>query len=563
MKRIMKWKNEILISTVVIFSLFVFAGTGAAQEQTQELPDYWKEDWNMKPTPPRGPDEGGGPYQRLIIWGATVIDGTGAPPIGPMNIVIEGDKIVEIRRADTEERPDAARVIDARRMYVTPGFIDVHAHIGGSKINYNASYVYKLWLGHGITAAKGVGFGDLEWSLKQHELSAANKIVAPRLIVCDSPGAGDAWDDREINTPEQAAEWVRYAKEMGVQCLGEIGALDPDVMAAVMATADSLSIETMEHLDQMGVVRMTAADAVKLGLDEITHYYGLFESLLDEHAIQNWPLDYNYNNEYDRFSRVARLWKQIEEPGGEAWQDLIDLFLAHDVFLSPTMSIYLAGRNVMSARNADWHEEYTLPSLWNYFQPNPEAHGSYFFHWTSADEAAWQNFYNVWMQLIDDYNDAGGRIIAGSDAGFIYQLYGFGYIQELKLLQEAGLTPFEVLRSATLYAAESIFEPREPDGEPIKYGVIREGKLADLLVFTRNPLKDFNLIYGTGAVRLNMETGEVRRVRALKYTIKDGIVYDSQELLEDVREMVDAAERRTGTEVDISPVIVPPDTDSD
>src|SRR5699024_5797574 len=113
------------------------------------------------------------------------------------------------------------------------------------------------------------------------------------------------------------------------------------------------------------------------------------------------------------------------------------------------------------------------------------------------DEAAWQNFYNVWMQFVDDYNDAGGRITVGADDSFIYQIFGFGYIQELKLLQEAGLTPFEILRSATLYGAESIFEPREPNGEPIKYGIIREGLKADLLVFTQNPLKDFNLIYGT------------------------------------------------------------------
>lgn len=546
----MYWTKRFLLSITTVFILFVLTKAVLGQEK----PDYWKDDWRMQPTPRRAQNEGGGPYNTLIIWGATVIDGTGAPPNGPVNIVVEGDKIVEIHRGNPNEKPTGAdRVIDARGMYVTPGFIDVHEHVGGSKIDYNASYAYKLWLGHGITAVKGVGFGDLEWSLKQQELSAANKIVAPRMIVCDSPGAGDEWEDREINTPKQMIEYVQYAKEKGLQCFGEIGALDPAMAEALYTAANELGIETMDHLDQMGVARMTAADAVKLGLDEITHYYGLLESLLKEHTIQNWPLDYNYSNEYDRFSRVARLWNQIEEPGGEAWQNLIDLFLENDVFLSPTFTIYLAGRNVMSASHAIWHEEYTLPSLWNYFQPNPENHGSYFFQWTSADEAAWQNFYNVWMRFIDDYNDAGGRVTVGADDSFIYQIFGFGYIQELKLLQEAGLTSFEILRSATLYGAESIFEPREPTGEPIKYGIIREGLLADLLVFTQNPLKDFNLLYGTGALRLNDETGEVYRAHALKYTIKDGIVYDSQKLLQDVREMVDAAERKAGWEVDISP----------
>lgn len=100
-----------------------------------------------------------------------------------------------------------------------------------------------------------------------------------------------------------------------------------------------------------------------------------------------------------------------------------------------------------------------------------------------------------------------------------------------------------MLRSATLYGAESIFEPHEPDGKPIEYGIVRAGLKADLLVLTRNPLADFKLLYGTGAMRRNEETGEIERVRALKYTIKDGIVYDAQALLADVRRMVDRAER--------------------
>ncbi|HEX6983481.1 MAG TPA: amidohydrolase [Balneolaceae bacterium] len=536
----MNWKHRILISATAILTFLALTSSATAQEK----PDYWQEDWEKEPTSQRGPNEGGGPYNRLIIRGATVIDGSGAPPVGPMDIIIEGDEIVSIQRTDPDEEPeDAARVIDASGMYVTPGFVNVHVHTGGEKIGYQPSYVYKLWLAHGITTARGVGFGDFEWSLKQRELSAANEIVAPRMVVCARPGSGDEWQNREIRTPKDAREWVSYAKEKGADCL-KLGAMDPNIMDAVVDQANSVGLATVAHLDQMGVGRMTAHRASQMGLDEMTHYYGLLESLLDEHTIQEWPVDYNYSNEYHRFSRVARLWNQIHEPGSEEWQQLIDDFLKDDFIISPTMTIYLAGRNVMSARNADWHKEYTLPSQWAFYQPSPTSHGSYFWNWTSADEAAWQNFYNVWMQFLDDYNDAGGRLTVGADAGFIYQLYGFGYIQEMKLLQEAGLTPFEVLRSATLYGAQSIFEPQEPEGEPIKYGLIRAGMKADLLVMTHNPLKDFNLLYATGAMRRNEETGEIERVRALKYTIKDGIVYDAQKLREDIKQMVDQAEQQ-------------------
>lgn len=522
---------------------FFVASAGAAlaqgQAKAQQYPSYWQADWAMQPTPRRG-DEGGGPYAKLVIWGATVIDGTGSPPFGPVNITVEGNIITGISRADPAKSPQADKLIDARGQYVTPGFIDVHDHMGEQKIDYNASYVYKLWLGHGITTVKGVPFGNIEWSLKQRQLSAENRIVAPRLVVCSG------WPGDSITTADEARHWVRHMKKLGVDCLGELFSMHPDVEAAVLQEGAKLHLPTQAHLSQNHVSRMTAADAVKLGLDEVTHFYGIFESMLDGHTIQDWPLDYNYFDEYDRFGKVAQLADQSAKPGSKQWRGLIDLFLQHDTILSPTMTIYLASRNPMAARNADWMSAYVPPSLWKYFEPNPASHGSYFYHWTSADEAAWHRFYVKWMKFIKDYNDAGGRIALGEDTAFIYQVDGFAYIQELKLLQEAGLTPFEILRSATLYGAETIFMPRKPWGKPIEYGVVREGMKADLLVFNQNLLKDFNLLYGTGALRLDKATGKAHRVRALRYTIKDGIVYDSQQLLADVREMVIEAKRKAG-----------------
>jgi len=500
----------------------------------------------MKPTLPRGADDGGGPYHRLVIWGATVIDGAGSPPFGPVNITVEGNRIVDIARADTTQAPEGAdKVIDARGQYVTPGFIDVHDHIGDKKVDDDASYAYKLWLGHGITTVKGVPFGDLDWSLQQAKLSEENKIVAPRLVVCSGwPGN----DGSTVDTPEQARAWVQRMHKLGINCLGEMFSMYPDIEAAIEQSADKLHMWTQSHLSQDHVARMNAADAVKLGLDEVTHFYGIFESMLDGHTVQDFPTDYNYYDEYDRFSRVGRLWNQSANPGSKKWHDLIELFLKHDTVLSPTMTIYLASRNPMAARNADWMSDYVLPSLWQFFEPNPKSHGSYFYHWTSADEASWHQFYVKWMKFIKDYNDAGGRITVGADTAFIYQVYGFGYIQELKLLQEAGLTPLEILRAATLYGAETIFMPRKPWGRPVEYGIVRKGKKADLLVFTRNPLEDFNMLYGTGALRLDEKTGKAERVRALKYTIKDGIVYDSQKLLAEVRGMVEEAKRKAGPE---------------
>ena len=87
-------------------------------------------------TPATTRDRGVGPFKRLVLRGATVIDGTGAPPIGPTDIVIENNRITLMKKAVGNLATSANRVppgdheIDCRGKWVTPGFIDCHAHAG-------------------------------------------------------------------------------------------------------------------------------------------------------------------------------------------------------------------------------------------------------------------------------------------------------------------------------------------------------------------------------------------------------------------------------------------------
>ena len=69
-----------------------------------------------------------------------------------------------------------------------------------------------------------------------------------------------------------------------------------------------------------------------------------------------------------------------------------------------------AGRDVMRMRNADWHDKYTIPSLWDFYQPNRNAHGSYWFNWTTADEVEWKNNYRIWMEFLNEYKNRGGKV---------------------------------------------------------------------------------------------------------------------------------------------------------
>lgn len=509
-----------------------------------------EEDPQMIPAPDRRPGEGEGPFQRLIIRGATLIDGSGAPPIGPVDIVIENNRIAEVESVgypglpiDDEERPkDATREIDAHGSYVMPGIVDMHTHTGGSTKAPEAEYTYKLWMGHGITTVRGVPSGKLEFSLAEKARSARNEIVAPRIFSYHRMGSGERYEDVQILTADAARDWVRYVARLGADGL-KLGAYRPAIMKALIEEAREQGLGTTAHLGQLGVAQMNMLDAARIGLETATHYYGLFEAMYENNDVQPWPVDMNYNNEQHRFGQVARQWNLIAGRGSEKWNALLEEFKVLDFTLDPTFTIYSAGRDVMRARNADWHDTYTLPTQWDFYTPNRESHGAYWFYWTTVDEVAWKNFYRVWMQFVNDYKNMGGRVTVGSDSGFIYQLYGFGTILEMEMLQEAGFHPLEVIRSATMYGAQALHNPK---GQEIQFGVIRPGLLADLIIIEENPVANMKVLYGTGAIRLNDETGQPERVGGVKYTIKDGIIYDAKQLLADVAAMVEEQKAELG-----------------
>lgn len=500
----------------------------------------------VKKSPDRA--EGEGPWTQLIIRGVTLINGNGAPPTGPVDIVVENNIIKNIKTVgypgveiDPSRRPqliEGGKELDASGMYLLPGFIDMHGHIGGESQGAGAEYVFKLWMAHGITTIREPGSGNgIDWVLEHKEKSENNTITAPRIYAYTSFGQGSK---KPISTPEMARTWVQNNAKKGSDGIKFFGA-EPEIMKAALDENNKLGLGSAMHHAQMAVARWNVMHSAKAGLTSMEHWYGLPEALFEDRTIQHYPVDYNYNNEQHRFSEAGRLWQQAAKPGSAHWNKVMNELLVLDFTLDPTFNIYEASRDLQRTRRLEWHETYTLPSLWEFYQPSKISHGSYWHYWGTEEEVAWKENYRLWMTFVNDYKNKGGRVTTGSDSGFIFQLYGFAYIRELELLREAGFHPLEIIRSATLNGAEALGVDRQ-------LGSVEVGKLADFVIVEENPIKNLKVLYGTGAIKLT-EDNEVVRVGGVKYTIKDGIIYDAKKLLADVKEMVDKAKEESGYKI--------------
>ncbi|ADR22216.1 hypothetical protein MATR_01420 [Marivirga tractuosa] len=500
----------------------------------------------IKDAPERS--EGEGPWPQLIIRGVTLINGNGAPPTGPVDIVVEQNKIVEIKTVGypgveikEDKRPQlkkGGKELDASGMYLMPGFVDMHGHIGGEAQGVPAEYVFKLWMGHGITTIRDPSAGNgLDWVLEHKNKSSKNEITAPRILAYTAFGQGS---DKPISSPELAREWVQENAKKGADGIKFFGAR-PEIMQAALEENKSLGLRSAMHHAQMDVARWNVVNSAKAGLTTMEHWYGLPEALFTDRTVQHYKLDYNYNNEQDRFSEAGKLWEQAAPPYSDKWNEVMNELLELDFTLDPTFNIYEASRDLMRTSRAEWHDDYTLPSLWEFYQPSKVSHGSYWHYWGTEEETSWRKNYDLWMTFVNEYKNRGGRVTTGSDSGFIFQLYGFAYIREMELLREAGFHPLEIMMSATMNGAEAL-------GMEDKIGTVEIGKMADFVIVEENPLENLKVLYGTGAIKLT-EDNEVIRAGGVKYTIKDGIIYDAKKLLEDVKKMVKEEKDKTGYEI--------------
>jgi len=476
------------------------------------------------------------PVKRLLIRNAMVIYGNAEPPFGPTSICLEDGLIARVGSPPRDWSPDAE--IDATGKYEMPGIINGHMHLQDERggIPQPIQYEMNLYLAAGATTIRDVG-ADWNKAKQWREQSNAHKMVAPRILLYER-----IWSAKGSHTQQLVREGVRFAKAEGVDGLKASG-MDRDLLEAFLDEAHKQGLRSAVHI---AVDETTAKDWAELGVTSLEHFYGIADAALD--GIQDFPPEHNASNEVHRFGRAGELFIQ-PNLNRKKLSDVLDLMIKNNVYWCPTLSIYIASRDVIRSQNLPWYKEYLHPTMERYFMPDMRNHGSYFLGWTNTQEVRWKKNYQVWMDALKEFGVKGGVITVGDDAGFIYSLYGFGQVHEMELLEEAGFHPLEVIKMATVNGAKMI-------GMENKLGRVRQGFIADLLVVNGNPVENLRLLnpYGTdvltydgkvvdnySAIMPGDPKAKVVHGGGIEWTIKEGIPYHVPTLMKEVKAMVDKA----------------------
>jgi imidazolonepropionase-like amidohydrolase len=458
----------------------------------------------------------------MVIHGATIVDGVGTPAEGPFDIIVRGNRIENVKtsapKADYLDQADV--IIEGAGKYVLPGFINMHGHLQDERAGkpFPFQYQYNLWLGAGITTHRDVG-SDLDKAVKERAKSAAGEIAAPRILLyMRFPGGKDEAEIRKN---------VRDLKARGADGI-KLWQIDRDTLRIVADEAKKQGLRMAHHV---GVEEVTAWDNAEFGTTTIEHWYGIPDAALN--GSQKFPSEFNYSNELHRFRYAGRLWREADP---EKLHALLERLVEANVAWDPTLCIYEASRDLTRAITQPWFKDFLHPALEQFFAPNPENHGSYFFGWTNTDEVYWKENYKIWMQALMDFEDLGGVITTGEDAGFIYQMYGFGYLRELQLHEEAGFEPLDVIRHATGNGAKIL-------GRDHEIGRIKAGYLADLLVVNGNPLENLQILLPSG-IHPALDAQRNGKPGGIEWTIKDGIPYHAPTLFNEVKQIVQEARKK-------------------
>ena len=447
---------------------------------------------------------------RVILTHITVIDGTGAPAMRDRNVIIENGRIAAIRDGADETASAGTTVLDLRGSTVMPGIVGMHEHLfylvfpgiqaGGSfdppsMFQEMAFSAPRLYLAAGVTTARTAGSVEPYTDLRLRQTIESGATPGPHLFVTGPylEGASDtpwpsAW---QLTGPDDARQLVAYWADHGVTSFKAYQHITRAELAAAIAEAHTRGLKVTGHL-----CSVTYAEAVAAGIDNLEH--GFFV---------NTALDPGKEPDTCSAARGDSTLMRLA-PGSAEANQLIALLVEHHVAITSTLPSTAAS---LPRSDPFVSQPAARTEVWEAMSPS--AREAYVFRSTraGATSAGAALLLRRDMELERAFVAAGGLLISGADpVGVNALIPGFADQRQIELLVDAGFTPVEAIRIATLNGAIFL-------GRDATIGSIAIGKNADLVIVKGDP-----------SVRI----GDIENVTIV---FKDGVGYDSAKLLEAVR----------------------------
>ena len=441
----------------------------------------------------------------VILTHVRVIDGTGKPAVADQNVVIENGKILRVEAGADVTQAAGTTVIDLHGYSVMPGIVGMHDHLyyiavpnlepeqhpAGEKPLLVPQMLFtspRLYLGAGVTTMRTTGSVEPYADLNMRDQIEAGALPGPHMDVTAPYIEGKNSPFIQMHQLANAAEakqFVDYWAGVGATSFKAYMFITRAELKAAIDAAHRRGLKVTGHL-----CSVTYPEAAELGIDDLEHGFWVNTQLSPGKKPDECP-------ESGGEDTITNM-----DPEGPEAAALIRLLVSHHVAVTSTLAVFegdMAGRpplqgRMLEALTAEARDAYLYRRNRRFEKPR----GDTAVRWAHA------------LQMERKFVAAGGLLLAGPDpTGNGGVLPGFGDQREIELLVEAGFTPVEAVRIATLNGA--VYEGRQTT-----IGSIEAGKNADLVVMRGDPSQRIEDIENTEIV------------------FKDGIGYDSAGLIRSV-----------------------------
>lgn len=402
---------------------------------------------------------------------------------------VAGDRLAYVG-GDASSIPADIEIIDLNGMYVTPGFIDTHAHMSLGEVTFSfedgnvllqagnrseiAAWNGQQLLAHGVTSIRNPG-GDTRANLAYKQAQLAGDIVGPRAFVAGAILSTDEFAGLTVQVNDEVAitQAIAYQASQGVDFIKLYTGLNAEQIEIAVGAASEWELPVIAHLES--VSWQTGSE---LGIDHLVHAMPVSPDLLAEddradYLAQLRPGNFNW---FEWFHHASLESNEV--------QRLIETLVTNGTSVDPTLIVFynaffgntdaVTGHRELDRVHAD------LLSNWRDF-----------FHfnlgWQDDDYAMAQAAWPKVLAFVQQLHEQGVLLTVGTDLGNPWVIPGVSYVQEMKLLVEAGIAPADVLKMATLNGAVAT-------GFEHELGRLAPGFMADFVVFANNPAEDIDHI---------------------------------------------------------------------